>query len=257
MRDVGHGVLDVAGAVPIPPVQMAANGINAIWYAAEGNWGEAGASALGVIPGAGTARGIAKGAEYAGKAFSWIKDGIKGFTAARKEAKLTGDAAEAAKAAEAVPVPAPAATGPPPAGPAPPAGSAPPAGASPPPAGPASPQVAGQPGQKPLTARGQDLINNGTQWTATGRAGGKLPKTAEPDGSVYRKDPNGNISGYAEYNKDGCMSMRYCTKPDAHGLSGQDHVHTYADNADKATGKVYRGETGDPRLPAPEERPHS
>ena len=45
---VGHGILDVAGLVPI--IGEPADGINALWYGAEGDWTNAGLSAAGMIP---------------------------------------------------------------------------------------------------------------------------------------------------------------------------------------------------------------
>lgn len=46
--DFGHGVLDVAGLVPV--IGEPADGINASWYAAEGDYVNAGLSAAGMIP---------------------------------------------------------------------------------------------------------------------------------------------------------------------------------------------------------------
>jgi hypothetical protein len=49
--DIGHTVLDIAGMVPV--IGEVADGVNAIWYAGEGRWGDAALSAAGMIPLAG------------------------------------------------------------------------------------------------------------------------------------------------------------------------------------------------------------
>ena len=67
-KDAGHAVLDGAGMVP--GVQEVANGINAIWYAADGDWVNAGISAAGMIPVAGDA---AVGARLAAKGAKLLK----------------------------------------------------------------------------------------------------------------------------------------------------------------------------------------
>lgn len=58
LSDVGHTVLDLAGLVPV--LGAPADGINAVWYAAEGDWVNAGLSATGMIPIAGEAATAAK-----------------------------------------------------------------------------------------------------------------------------------------------------------------------------------------------------
>lgn len=58
LSDVGHTVLDIAGLVPV--LGAPADGINAVWYAAEGDWVNAGLSAAGMIPFAGEAATAAK-----------------------------------------------------------------------------------------------------------------------------------------------------------------------------------------------------
>ncbi len=58
LSDVGHTVLDIAGLVPV--LGAPADGINAVWYAAEGDWVNAGLSATGMIPIAGEAATVAK-----------------------------------------------------------------------------------------------------------------------------------------------------------------------------------------------------
>lgn len=58
ISDIGHTVLDVAGLIPV--VGSAADLINAGWYAAEGDYANAGLSALGAVPGFGDAATTAK-----------------------------------------------------------------------------------------------------------------------------------------------------------------------------------------------------
>lgn len=65
-REVGHVALDLAGL--IPGIGEIADGINALWYAAEGDWTNAALSAAGMIPGLGAAVITAKyAAKYGGK----------------------------------------------------------------------------------------------------------------------------------------------------------------------------------------------
>ena len=69
--DVCHGVLDVAGFVPgfgaVPDL------LNAGLYAAEGDWGNAGLSALAAIPMIGDAgAAVGKGGKYLSKGGKWI-----------------------------------------------------------------------------------------------------------------------------------------------------------------------------------------
>ena len=56
--DIGHVTLDVLGMVPV--VGNAADGINATWYAAEGEWLDAALSSMALIPGIGQAVTLAK-----------------------------------------------------------------------------------------------------------------------------------------------------------------------------------------------------
>lgn len=56
--DIGHTILDVAGMLPV--IGTAADLINAGWYAAEGDYANAGLSALGAVPGIGDAATAAK-----------------------------------------------------------------------------------------------------------------------------------------------------------------------------------------------------
>jgi uncharacterized protein YukE len=64
-RTLGHGVLDVAGLIPV--IGEPADGINAAWYTAEGDYVNAGLSAAGMIPflgwGGTAAKFVRKGAK--------------------------------------------------------------------------------------------------------------------------------------------------------------------------------------------------
>jgi|GEM_PF-4487490 hypothetical protein len=84
--DIGHTVLDVAGLIPV--VGAAADLINAGWYAAEGDYVNAGLSALGAIPGIGDAA-------------TATKLGVKGADAAIGAAKAADDVNDARKAGNA------------------------------------------------------------------------------------------------------------------------------------------------------------
>jgi hypothetical protein len=75
LSDIGHGILDVAGLVPV--AGEAFDGINAAWYAAEGDMLNAGLSAAAMVPIGGW---FATGA----------KVGIKGTKAATKGADEVG-----------------------------------------------------------------------------------------------------------------------------------------------------------------------
>ncbi|MBA2750432.1 MAG: hypothetical protein H0U45_17310 [Tatlockia sp.] len=81
LSDVGHTVLDLAGLVPV--LGAPADGINAVWYAAEGDWVNAGLSATGMIP-------------IAGEAATAAKLGIRATDAVRG----ADDAVDAARAAD-------------------------------------------------------------------------------------------------------------------------------------------------------------
>ncbi len=63
--DAGHAVLDVVGMVP--GVGVVADVANGVWYAAEGNYVDAGMSFLSAIPGVGDTVGLAKMGVKAGK----------------------------------------------------------------------------------------------------------------------------------------------------------------------------------------------
>lgn len=81
---IGHTVLDVAGMIPI--VGSAADLINAGWYAAEGDYVNAGLSALGAVPGVGDAAIAAKLANTAAI-------GLAGAVAAARNADNARDVA--------------------------------------------------------------------------------------------------------------------------------------------------------------------
>ena len=82
--DWGHGILDVAGM--IPAVGNIADGINAAWYAAEGDKLNAGLSLAAAVPGAGL---VAGGAKIGNK----IVKGVKSIDKASKVAKHTDPSA--------------------------------------------------------------------------------------------------------------------------------------------------------------------
>jgi hypothetical protein len=97
-KDTGHTVLDGAGMVPV--VQEAANGINTVWYAAEGDWTNAGISAAGLVPFAGDA---AVGARLGAKGAKLIKgagDAEGAAADATKAEKVTGDTSKLAQDAQ-------------------------------------------------------------------------------------------------------------------------------------------------------------
>jgi RHS repeat-associated protein len=77
--DTGHGILDVAGLIPV--VGEIADGVNAVWYAAEGDWVNAGLSAAGMIP-------------FAGVGATGAKWGVKGAKAANGTEKAAAEVGE-------------------------------------------------------------------------------------------------------------------------------------------------------------------
>lgn len=93
LMDVVHGVLDVAGFIPV--VGAVADLANAAIYAAEGDWGNAALSAVSAVPGFGDAVGavkiLAKSANALGKALPKAKNMLS-FCG-----KLTGKAKTGAK----------------------------------------------------------------------------------------------------------------------------------------------------------------
>ncbi|WNZ24766.1 hypothetical protein HJG54_19240 [Leptolyngbya sp. NK1-12] len=78
-KKIGHGALDVVGALPIPVVSTAADLVNAGWYAAEGDYKNAAMSAIGAAP------GVGDGAKLALKA----ADAAKTARSARTTTRLT------------------------------------------------------------------------------------------------------------------------------------------------------------------------
>ncbi|WMX44034.1 SpvB/TcaC N-terminal domain-containing protein [Streptomyces roseicoloratus] len=94
-KTIGHTTLDVVGMVPV--VGEAADLTNAGWYAAEGDYVNAGLSAAAAIPGAGYAANAAK---YGNRALD--------ATQAAKNATNATDAAKTVKAADDAPAPTPA-----------------------------------------------------------------------------------------------------------------------------------------------------
>lgn len=77
--DIGHTVLDVVGLIPV--VGEAADGANAVWYAAEGDYLSAALSAAAMIPGAGwAATGAKYGAKYADEAVALVDDAASALT---------------------------------------------------------------------------------------------------------------------------------------------------------------------------------
>lgn len=80
--DVGHTLLDGAGM--IPGLGAFADGANAVWYAAEGDWTNAGLSAMGAIPIAGDAATAARLANRA-------TDAVRAVDNATDAANATND----------------------------------------------------------------------------------------------------------------------------------------------------------------------
>jgi hypothetical protein len=125
-KEAGHTALDGAGM--IPAVQEVANGINAVWYAAEGDWTNAGISAAGMIPIAGD---VAIGARLVAKGAAAVKD-MRTAESVGKAANELGEGAtqlvKDAKQTDQVPTAGPPTTNggnpaTPPGGPAPPGGN--------------------------------------------------------------------------------------------------------------------------------------
>lgn len=83
-KDWAHGALDIAGM--IPAVGNIADGINAAWYAAEGDYEMAGLSAAAAIPGAGLFAG-------GGKILNKVNRGMKTLDKAKKVSKHTDPSA--------------------------------------------------------------------------------------------------------------------------------------------------------------------
>lgn len=71
LSDIGHAALDVAGLVPV--VGEVADVANGIWYAAEGNYVDAGLSFASAIPFAGYAATAAKATRYGARALDAVQ----------------------------------------------------------------------------------------------------------------------------------------------------------------------------------------
>ena len=80
--ELGHFVLDIAGFIPV--YGAVADAINAIWYLAEGKYGEAGLSAIALVPIVGDAAVAGKfglKAQKIGKAVAkWGDDAVKAIS---------------------------------------------------------------------------------------------------------------------------------------------------------------------------------
>jgi len=103
LSDIGHTVLDVAGLVPV--LGAPADALNGVWYAAEGDWVNAGLSAAGMIPFVGEA---AVAAKLGNRAVDAVRAGDEVVDAARAgdevaDAARAGDeVADAARAGDEV-----------------------------------------------------------------------------------------------------------------------------------------------------------
>jgi filamentous hemagglutinin len=86
--EIGHTVLNVAGMVPV--IGAPADAINAGWYAAQGDWGNAALSAATAIPGLGDVVG---GARLGANALKIAEDGVRAE-------RVLKDGTEVAKTAE-------------------------------------------------------------------------------------------------------------------------------------------------------------
>ncbi|WP_109507300.1 SpvB/TcaC N-terminal domain-containing protein [Nocardioides speluncae] len=97
LSDIGHTVLDVVGLVPV--VGEVADLANAGWYAAEGNYVDAGLSAASAIPVAGWFGTGAKVARRADKALNTAQTAKQAAAGAQAAKKAPGAAAGSAKGA--------------------------------------------------------------------------------------------------------------------------------------------------------------
>ena len=95
--DIVHGVLDVAGFIPV--VGAVADVANAVIYAAEGDWGNAALSAVSAIPGVGDAVGaVGKGGKLLLKGAKLVEDALaKGKKMLSSFGKRMGKAREQKK----------------------------------------------------------------------------------------------------------------------------------------------------------------
>ncbi|MGW0894737.1 polymorphic toxin type 24 domain-containing protein [Saccharopolyspora sp. NPDC002578] len=88
----------------------------------------------------------------------------------------------------------------------------------------------------------RELIENGTQWTGTGRGGGKVPLTAEPNQVYYRTDPQtGVTTSYSVYDEQGYIIKRVDLAGRPHGEVPTPHVLHYQLNVDTRTGTTRVG----------------
>ncbi len=97
VMDIVHGVLDVAGFIPV--VGAVADVANAVIYAAEGDWGNAALSAVSAIPGVGDAVGaVGKGGKLLLKGAKLVEDALaKGKKMLSSFGKRMGKAKTGAK----------------------------------------------------------------------------------------------------------------------------------------------------------------
>jgi len=104
ISEVGHTALDVAGMVPV--VGAVADGVNAGWYLAEGDYTNAALSAAGMVPGVGdaatAAKLAAKGAKYAKNADKVAGAVQKGTNAGERAYEAYGAVQEAQGVVEGV-----------------------------------------------------------------------------------------------------------------------------------------------------------
>ncbi len=85
--NAGHLALDIIGLVPV--VGEVADGINGVWYLAEGNYVDAGLSFASMIPIAGYGASAAKGLKYADEALDTVDVAVDTVKAADKAADAT------------------------------------------------------------------------------------------------------------------------------------------------------------------------
>ncbi|GAA4491946.1 hypothetical protein GCM10023191_026770 [Actinoallomurus oryzae] len=96
LSDLGHAALDVAGMIPV--VGAVADVANGAWYAAEGDYLDAGLSFAGAIPVIGDA---ALGARYAIKGAKYAEEGVEAARAVKNGVHAAEDVKAGAKAVEA------------------------------------------------------------------------------------------------------------------------------------------------------------
>ncbi|HEX5492978.1 MAG TPA: polymorphic toxin-type HINT domain-containing protein, partial [Mycobacteriales bacterium] len=93
LSDIGHAALDAAGMIPV--VGAVADVANGVWYAADGDYLDAGLSFAGAIPVLGDAalgsRYAIKGAKYAVEGAEGAEDAVKGARAVRAGLRTAHD----------------------------------------------------------------------------------------------------------------------------------------------------------------------